>query len=74
MSSGCAGGCAGCGGACEKSTGPKVEKESCRSCPNRQRCHGQWPEVTQQTVIRLIEDTVREVVLEWEASGRLRSR
>jgi hypothetical protein len=69
--SGCSGGCANCSGACKSASGPKVERESCQTCPNRVTCHGKAPFITQDTVLRLVRDTVRTVVAEWEAAGRL---
>lgn len=59
--------CANCSGACghhHAEGGAKPEKESCQSCPNRQRCHGKATVVTQETVLRLIRDAVLEVVRE----------
>ncbi len=49
--------------ACEEPQ-PRPEKESCRTCPNRERCHGKKPEVTRETLLRLIHDTVLEVLSE----------
>lgn len=60
----CDSSCTNCDGACRTSSGPKPEKDSCRSCPNRQRCHGKRPDITQETVLRLVRDAVLEVLRE----------
>lgn len=41
-----------------------AEKPECRTCPNRQRCHGQAPQVTDETLVRLIADAILEVLKE----------
>jgi len=56
--------CSNCDGSCSKASGPKWEKDSCRTCPNRQRCHGRSPDITQETVMRLVRDAVLEVLKE----------
>ncbi|MBS1150582.1 MAG: hypothetical protein H6Q89_2280 [Myxococcaceae bacterium] len=48
----------------------KEEKESCRTCPNRQQCHGKRPDLTQDTLLRLIRDTVIEVLAQQEGRSR----
>lgn len=62
----CDSSCSTCRGDCGQHAGggSKPEKESCQSCPNRQRCHGKQTVVTQETVLRLIRDAVLEVVRE----------
>lgn len=60
----CDSSCTNCDGACRTAAGPKPEKDSCRSCPNRQRCHGKRPDITQETVLRLVKDAVLEVLRE----------
>lgn len=60
----CDSACSNCDGSCSKAAGPKAEKDSCRSCPNRQRCHGRSPDITQETVMRLVRDAVLEVLKE----------
>ncbi len=49
--------------ACEESQ-PHPEKEACRTCPNRERCHGKKPDVTRETLMRLIHQVVLEVLSE----------
>lgn len=41
-----------------------AEKPECRTCPNREKCHGQRPEVTDETLVRLIAEAVLEVLKE----------
>ncbi len=41
---------------------PRPEKESCRSCAHRVRCHGKAPEVTKDTILQLIDEAIREVL------------
>jgi len=60
----CDSSCSNCDGSCSKRPGAKEEKESCRTCPNRQRCHGRSPDITQETVMRLVKDVVLEVLKE----------
>ena len=61
----CESSCSNCDGSCSKASGgPKQEKDSCRTCPNRQRCHGRSPDITQETVMRLVRDAVLEVLKE----------
>ncbi len=40
----------------------KPEKESCRTCANRVRCHGKVPEVTKDTIVQLIDEALREAL------------
>lgn len=40
------------------------ERPECVSCPNRERCHGKKPVITQQTVLALVREVVREVLAE----------
>ena len=58
----CDSSCSNCDGACSKQNKP--EKDSCRTCPNRQRCHGRRPDITEETVMRLVKDAVLEVLKE----------
>jgi hypothetical protein len=61
----CESSCSNCDGKCASQGGAaKQEKDSCRSCPNRQRCHGRSPDITQETVMRLVRDAVLEVLKE----------
>ena len=60
----CDSSCSNCDGSCSNASGPKQEKDSCRTCPNRQRCHGRSPDITQETVMRLVRDAVLEVLKE----------
>jgi hypothetical protein len=59
----CDASCTNCDGACS-ARGSKPEKESCRTCPNREKCHGKKPDITQETVMRLVRDAVLEVLKE----------
>ena len=49
------------------------EKPSCAGCPNRERCHGRKPVVTQETVVRLVREVVLEVLAERGLTGPERS-
>lgn len=61
----CESSCSTCRGDCgHHGAVSRPEKDSCQSCPNRQRCHGKPTVVTQETVLRLIRDAVLEVVRE----------
>lgn len=62
----CDSACSTCRGDCghHAAGDSKPEKDSCQSCPNRQRCHGKATVITQDTVLRLIRDAVMEVVKE----------
>jgi hypothetical protein len=60
----CDSACTNCDGACSSNREAKPEKESCRTCPNRRRCHGRSPDITQETVLRLVKDAVLEVLKE----------
>lgn len=60
----CDASCSNCDGACSSNRTAKPEKDSCRTCPNRQRCHGRSPDITQETVMRLVKDAVLEVLKE----------
>lgn len=61
----CDGSCSNCDGACSGGArSAKPEKDSCRTCPNRKRCHGRSPDITQETVMRLVRDAVLEVLKE----------
>lgn len=60
----CDASCSNCDGACSSNRTVKPEKDSCRTCPNRQRCHGRSPDITQETVMRLVKDAVLEVLKE----------
>lgn len=61
----CESSCSNCDGKCaSQGGGAKAEKDSCRTCPNRQRCHGRSPDITQETVMRLVRDVVLEVLKE----------
>ena len=51
----------------------REESADCRTCPNRERCHGRKPVVTSDTVMRLVRDTVIEVLRELETTGLKRS-
>jgi hypothetical protein len=46
---------------------PRVEKESCRTCAHRVRCHGKAPDVTQDTILQLIDEALREVLRQPDA-------
>jgi hypothetical protein len=60
----CGGGCTGC----TSGSAPKEERDSCRTCPNRQRCHGRAPEITEETLVRVICDAIVEVLAEQQAA------
>lgn len=62
--------CVDCRGDCKPAPGLREEKDSCRTCPNRERCHGKKPEVTRETVMRLVRDAVIEVLGELETNRR----